>query len=146
MMKKLLLLAPLVLLLSGCINDGIAMRIDGPEHAISLLRAQTNPFEKRMNLDIVVARMPDCQRRFSLEPAAISPAFKVDVYMTGPNNFLLEQGKYLYSVETQTCQKFEKLTGPPEGGMGELVGVFREEREKLVFVAAQPAAPAAPEK
>ena len=69
--------------------------------------------------------------------AAVSPSFKVDVYMTGPNAFLLEQGKYLYSVETQTCQKFEKLAAPPEGGKGEMVGVFREEGGKLVFVAAQ---------
>ncbi|MDQ5877504.1 MAG: hypothetical protein QG584_393 [Pseudomonadota bacterium] len=137
MMKKLALPLLLLPLLSGCINDGIAMRIDGPEHAISLLRGQKVFWEKKMDLEVVVARMPDCQRRFSLEPAAVSPSFKVDVYMTGPNAFLLEQGKYLYSVETQTCQKFEKLAAPPEGGKGEMVGVFREEGGKLVFVAAQ---------
>jgi hypothetical protein len=137
MMKKLLLLVPLGLLLAGCINDGISMRIDGPEHAISLLRAQKNPFEKRMDLEIVVARLPDCQRRFNLAPAAVSTSFKMDVYMTGQNTFLLEQGQNLYAVETQTCQKFEKLAVPPEGGKGELVGVFREEAGKLVFVAAQ---------
>jgi hypothetical protein len=139
MMRKLALPLLLLPLLAGCINDGIAMRIDGPEHAISLLRAQKIYWEKKMDLEIVVARMPDCQRRFSLEQAAVSPSFKMDVYMTGPNAFLLEQGKYLYSVETQTCQKFEKLAAPPEGGKGELVGVFREEAGKLVFVAAQPA-------
>jgi hypothetical protein len=139
MMKNRFVLPLLLLpLLSGCINDGIAMRIDGPEHAVSLLRGQKVFWEKKMDLEVVVARMPDCQRRFSLEPAAVSPRFKVDVYMTGPNAFLLEQGKYLYSVETQTCQKFEKLAAPPEGGKGELVGVFREEAGKLVFVAAQP--------
>lgn len=138
-MKKLALPLLLLPLLSGCINDGIAMRIDGPEHAVSLLRGQKVFWEKKMDLEVVVARMPDCQRRFSLEPAAVSPSFKVDVYMTGPNAFLLEQGKYLYSVETQTCQKFEKLAAPPEGGKGEQVGVFREEAGKLVFVAAQPA-------
>ncbi len=137
MMKKLALPLLLLPLLSGWINDGIAMRIDGPEHAISLLRGQKVFWEKKMDLEVVVARMPDCQRRFSLEPAAVSPSFKVDVYMTGPNAFLLEQGKYLYSVETQTCQKFEKLAAPPEGGKGEMVGVFREEGGKLVFVAAQ---------
>ena len=136
-MNKLVLPLLLLPLLSGCINDGIAMRIDGPEHAVSLLRGQKLFWEKKMDLEVVVARMPDCQRRFLLEPAAVSPSFKVDVYMTGPNAFLLEQGKYLYSVETQTCQKFEKLAAPPEGGKGEMVGVFREEGGKLVFVAAQ---------
>lgn len=140
-MKKLTLLLPLLPVLGGCINDGIAMRIDGPEHAVSLLREQKLFWEKKVDLEVVVARLPDCQRRHKLKPAAISSKFQVDVYMTGPNNFLLEQGKNLYSVETQTCQKFEKLDAPPEGGMGEQVGVFREEKGKLVFVAAQPAAP-----
>ncbi|MFA7293048.1 MAG: hypothetical protein WC023_12485 [Rhodocyclaceae bacterium] len=137
MMKKLYLLLPLLPVLAGCINDGIAMRIDGPEHAVSLLRGQKLFWEKKMDLEVVVARMPDCQRRFSLEPAAVSADFKLDVYMTGPNAFLLEQGKHLYAVETQTCQKFEKLASAPVTGKGELVGVFREEKGKLVFVAAQ---------
>ena len=138
MLKKIALLA-LLPILGGCVNDGIAMRIDGPEHAISLLRAQKVPWEKKMDLELVVARMPECQRRFSLAQAPVSPAFKVDVYMTGPRSFLLQQGQNLYSVETETCQQFARLNGVPEGGMGELVGVFREENGKLVFVAAQAA-------
>jgi hypothetical protein len=136
-MKKWALLC-LLPFFGGCINDGIAMRIDGPEHAISLIREQKLFWEKKMDLEVVVARLPDCQRRHPLQPAAVSGNFKVDVYMTGPNTFLLEQGKNLYSVETQTCQKFEKLAGEPAGGKGELVGVFREEKGKLAFVAAQP--------
>ncbi len=128
--------------LGGCVNDGIAMRIDGPEHAISLIREQKLFWEKKMDLEVVVARLPDCQRRHQLRQATVSSSFQVDVYMTGPNSFLLEQGKNLYSVETQTCQKFERLEAEPKDGKGELVGVFREEKGKLVFVAAQPAAPA----
>lgn len=139
-MKKLLLLA-LLPALGGCINDSIGMRIDGPEHAVSLVREQKLFWEKRMDLEVVVARLPDCQRRHKLESAAISPSFKVDVYAVGQNAFLLEQGRNLYSVETQTCQKFEKLAGPPKDGKGELVGVFREQGGKLVFVAAQPPKP-----
>lgn len=143
MMKKLFLLLPLLPVLSGCINDGIAMRIDGPEHAVSLLREQKLFWEKKVDLEIVAARLPDCQRRHKLQPAAVSAAFKVDVYRTGQYTFLLEQGKHLYAVETQTCQKFEKLTAEPEGGKGEMVGVFREQKGQLVFVAAQPVTPPA---
>lgn len=142
-MRKIALLALLPLLLAGCINDGIGMRIDGPEHAVSLVREQKLFWEKRMDLEVIVARLPDCQRRHKLQSAAVSPNFKVEVYMTAPNNFLLEQGKNLYSVETQTCQKFAKLDEPPKEGKGELVGVFREDKGKLVFVAAQPATPPA---
>lgn len=136
-MRKIALLA-LLPILGGCINDSIGMRIDGPEHAVSLVREQKLFWEKKMDLEVVVARLPDCQRRHKLQPAAVSPNFKVEVYMTAPNSFLLEQGKYLYAVETQTCQKFAKLDEAPKDGKGELVGVFREEQGKLVFVAAQP--------
>lgn len=141
-MRKIALLA-LLPILGGCINDSIGMRIDGPEHAVSLVREQKLFWEKKMDLEVVVARLPDCQRRHKLKPAAISPNFKIEVFMTAPNSFLLEQGKHLYAVETQTCQKFAKLDEAPKEGKGELVGVFREEKGKLVFVAAQPATPPA---
>lgn len=137
-MKRLVLLG-LLPILGGCINDGIAMRIDGPEHAISLLREQKRFWEKKVDLEVVVARLPDCQRRFSLRPAPIGPNFAVNVYMSGNNDFILEEGRNLYSVETRTCQKFEQLDAPPAGGLGELVGVFREEKGQLAFVAAQAA-------
>ncbi|MCK6407243.1 MAG: hypothetical protein L6Q60_14700 [Rhodocyclaceae bacterium] len=141
-MRKIALLA-LLPILGGCINDSIGMRIDGPEHAVSLVREQKLFWEKKMDLEVVVARLPDCQRRHKLQPAAVSPNFKIEVFMTAPNSFLLEQGKHLYAVETQTCQKFAKLDEAPKEGKGELVGVFREEKGKLVFVAAQPATPPA---
>lgn len=137
-MRKLALFA-LLPILGGCINDSIGMRIDGPEHAVSLVREQKLFWEKKMDLEVVVARLPDCQRRHKLQPAAIGPNFKVEVFMTGPNAFLLEQGRNLYAIETQTCQKFARLDEAPKEGKGELVGVFREENGKLVFVAAQPA-------
>lgn len=138
-MKRLALLALLVPALSGCVNDSIAMVIDGPDHAISLIRQQHRFWEKRMDLDIVVSRLPDCQRRHSLQSAAVGSGFKVEVYATGPDTYLLEQGRHLYVTETQTCQGFQKLAEPPSGGKGELLGVFREEQGKLVFVAARPA-------
>ena len=141
-MRKIALLA-LLPILGGCINDSIGMRIDGPEHAVSLVREQKLFWEKKMDLEVVVARLPDCQRRHKLQPAAVIPNFKIEVFLTAPNSFLLEQGKHLYAVETQTCQKFAKLDEAPKEGKGELVGVFREEKGKLVFVAAQPATPPA---
>lgn len=139
MMKRLVPLLLLLPLLSACVNDGIAMVIDGPNHAISLLRSQPRFWEKTMDLQIVVARLPDCQRRHKLQPAPVSTGFKVEVYTTGQDTYLLEQGKHLYLTETQTCRGFQKLAEVPPGGKGDLLGVFREERGKLVFVAAQSA-------
>jgi hypothetical protein len=138
-MKRLALLALLLPALSACVNDSIAMVIDGPDHAISLIRQQHRFWEKRMDLEIVVSRLPACQRRHKLESAAVAAGFKVDVYALAPDTYLFEQGRHLYVTETQTCLGFQKLAEEPADGKGELLGVFREEKGKLVFVAAQPA-------
>ena len=138
-------LVPLLLLplLVACSDQRATFEIKGGAHSLSLIRVTGMPWASQAKYTIVASRMPDCQRRHKLEPAAISPNFKVEVFMTGPNSFLLEQGRNLYAVETQTCQKFAKLDEAPKEGKGELVGVFREEGGKLVFVAAQPVKPEA---
>ena len=108
------------------------MRIDGPEHAVSLVREQKLFWEKRMDLEVIVARLPDCQRRHKLQPAAaVSPNFRSRSHDCA-QHLPARTGENLYSVETQTCQKFAKLDEPPKEGKGELVGVFREDNGKLV--------------
>jgi len=136
-MKRLALLALCLPVLSGCVNDTIAMVIDGPSHAISLVRAQKLFWEKRMDLEIIVSRLPDCQRRHALQAAAVSPGFKIEVYGLGDDTYLLDQGGRLYLTETRTCQGFQTIAAPPAGGKGDLLGVFREEHGQLVFVAAR---------
>ncbi len=138
-MKRLALLSLLLPALAGCVNDGIAMVIDGPDHAISLMRAQHRFWEKKVDLEIVVARLPACQRLHKLAPVPLSSDFQLSVYQAGPGTYLLEQGRNLYLTETQTCAGFQKLDAPPAEGKGDLLGVFREEKGKLVFAAAQPA-------
>jgi len=137
MMKRLALPVLCLPLLAGCVNDSISMIIDGPSHAISLVRGQKLFWEKKMDLEIIVTRLPDCQRRHHLQPAVVSSGFKVEVYDLGQNTFLLDEGGKLYVTETRTCLGFQQLSAPPAEGKGELLGAFREEQGQLVFRAAR---------
>lgn len=137
--KKCLLPILLAPWIAGCVNDGAAMLIDGPNHAISLLRAQPRFWEKKVELEIIVARIPDCQRRHTLQPVNAAPDFRIDVYSPGPDTYLLVEGRNVYLTETQTCLGFQRLDADPPGGRGDLLGSFREENGALIFAATAPA-------
>lgn len=129
------LLLPLIALssLSGCINDAASLQIDGKDHSLTLVREQRLPWEKRVDLFVVVARMPDCQRRHRLKSAGIS-ASVVDVYSPEMGNYYLQQGGRTYSVETATCEGFRELNEPPATGLGPRIGSFRAVGGEYRFV------------
>jgi len=144
-MKKPLLLLPLLSLplLSGCINDAAAYRIDGREHAISVSREQNFFWEKTVKFAVIAARLPECQRIHLLDAAPRNT--KVELWQPGPGTFVLKQGNSYFLTETQTCKGFQKLEGAPQEGMGDKMGVFEEKGERFVFTPeAKPVAPAAP--
>ena len=59
-----LLAAPL---LTACVNDGATYEIDGTrEHTLSLIREQPYFWDDKVNLTLVVARMPACMRRHDM--------------------------------------------------------------------------------
>lgn len=120
-------------LLAGCISDAASWQIDGQDHAITLIRNQQWFFSSRVDLSVVLARLPECQRRHTLLPTTSSQA-TVDVYQTGANEFILKQGARYYLAETRTCSGFQKLDGEPGSGVGARTGSFREQGGKLRFV------------
>lgn len=129
------LLVGLLPLLAGCISDAASYVITPPDHALTLIREQRWFWKDEVELEVVAARMPDCQRRHSLETAPASQA-TVEVYQTGSTTFVLKQGPHYYLIETRSCVGFEKLDTPPPGGIGLPVGVFREEGGRLRFAKA----------
>lgn len=137
-----LLAAPL---LTACVNDGATYEIDNTrEHVLSLIREQPYFWSNRVELSLVVSRMPACMRRHSL--GAGTPNTKVEIYQVPSGAFIVKAGKRMYATETQTCVSFAKIEGEPEGGMGELRGTFRVKKGELVFVKEETgAAPAAQE-
>lgn len=145
-MRAHLLLPFLALpLLSGCMQDAASYRIDDRDHALTLIADQPWFWRQEVDLSIVAARLPDCQRRHELRPAPIA-SIAMEVHQTGDKTYVLRQGKRLYLVETQTCEGFRPLDEEPPGGLGELMGTFKVAGGKLRFVPnpeAEQAAPAA---
>lgn len=123
-------------LLNACVNDGATYEIDGTrEHVLSLIREQPYFWDKKVNLYMVVARMPACMRRHSM--GAGTETSKVEVYQVPSGAFIIRSGKRLYATETQTCESFAKMESEPVEGMGKLIGAFRVKKDKLVFEKAE---------
>ncbi|KXB31594.1 hypothetical protein AT959_04305 [Dechloromonas denitrificans] len=125
-----LLAAPL---LTACINDGATYEIDNTrEHVLSLIREQPYFWDSKVNLYLVVSRMPACLRRHHLGVG--TEKTKVEIYQVPSGAFIVKSGKRMYATETQTCESFAKMDGEPAEGMGKLMGTFRVKDGELVFV------------
>lgn len=134
------LLLPLLALplLSACVNDGATYEIDNTrEHVLSLIREQPYFWDSKVNLYMVVSRMPACMRRHSM--GAFTEKTRVEVYQVPSGAFIIKAGKKMFATETQTCESFAKMDAEPAEGMGTLMGTFRMKKGELVFVKADDA-------
>ncbi len=139
-MRLRTLLLPLLALplLSACVNDGATYEIDGTrEHGLSLIREQPYFWDGKINLYLVVSRMPACMRRHSLGVG--TEKTKVEVYQVPSGAFVVKVGKKMFATETQTCESFAKMDSEPPEGLGTLMGTFRVKKGVLVFVKADEA-------
>lgn len=134
MRRTLILLT--ALLLTGCVNESASYYVDGKEHSLTLRLEQDYFWQDEVTLKLVAARLPDCQRLFTLGQEA--PAdLAVELFTSGDNTFTLRAGKQVWMVETNNCTLLPDTTKP---AFGEPVGVFKLADDKLVF---EPAAAAA---
>lgn len=131
--KQLLVL--LLPLLVACSDQRAAFEIDSSQHSLTLIRVQNFFWEKSARYSVVVARLPDCQRRHEIGAGGADS--KVEVFGPGNDAWILRQGKRMYVVETRTCEGFARLEAEPETGMGPLQGTFQTRGGTLVFVAAR---------
>lgn len=139
-LRHLLLSLLAVPLLSACVNDGATYEIDNTrEHVLSLIREQPYFWENKVNLFLVVSRMPACMRRHSLGTG--TPNSRVEIYQVPSGAFIIKVGKRLYVTETQTCESFAKLDAVPAEGLGNLMGTFRLKKGELVFISEEPDTP-----
>lgn len=123
----------LVPLLSGCVNDAATYEIDNTrEHVLSLIREQPYFWDDKLELSMVVSRLPACMRRHSM--GNFAPNTKVEIYQVPSGAFIVKAGKRMFATETQTCEGFAKLDGEPAEGMGTFMGTFRFQKGKLAFV------------
>lgn len=120
-------------LLGACVNDAASLQIDGKDYSLSVMREQKRPWEKRVELFVVVSRMPDCQRRHHLKSSSISSS-TIEVFSPDVDSFYLQQGGRLYFVETDTCEGFRELAEPPVAGLGQKIGTFTDAAGNFRFV------------
>lgn len=127
-------------LLAGCENDAASYQIDGKDHALTLIREQRYFWNDNTDMAVVVARLPECQRRFPLKSAPL-PKAQLSVHEVVPGQYHLQQGDRWYVTETGRCT-LQALAAAPEPA-GRLVGKFDRKDERLRFIPA-PAPAAAP--
>lgn len=131
-LRHLILPLLAVPLLSACVNDAATYEIDNTrEHVLSLIREQPYFWDSKVNLYLIVSRMPACMRRHNLGPG--TAATKVEIYQVPSGAFIVKAGKKLYATETRTCEGFAKMDAEPVEGMGKLMGTFRVKNGELVF-------------
>jgi len=130
-MRKLLLLTPL--LLAGCVDDSATYYIDGNTHALTVRAVQEQFWKKEVTLDLIAARMPDCQRRFELATLPIADV-ELELFGSGDNVYTLRAGDAVWRFETAGCSQLEE----PEQVTGQPLGLFHlDENKKLVFEEAE---------
>ncbi len=119
---KLLLVMISALFLAACGDtQHAAYLISGGQHSLTLTRGQ-DFMGSDWTTELVVARFPDCQRRYPLTGLS-GDKLKMDVYRTEPGVFILNSGKRWYVTETKTC-RFEQFKEPPPAP-GDLIGSFQ---------------------
>jgi hypothetical protein len=129
--------------LAGCgSSDTASLVIDGPDTAVTLERIRAYAWNGEWDLQLIVRRFPECQRRHNLAPAG-QDGFKMDLYSPAPGAFIIKQGKHWYVTDLKSCALQEFKAPPPEPGTP--VGAFVEKDGVLRFEKApSPVAPASP--
>jgi hypothetical protein len=120
-------------LLAACIKEPAGFLIEGGNHSITVERNKSYFWSGGWEIDLIVTRYPECQRRYPLKKSG--ERLRVDLYRTTTGAYILNQGKRWYVAETSECrmQSFEEA--PPEPG--EMLGTFRVKNEVFQFVPAR---------
>jgi hypothetical protein len=134
----------LSVVLAGCVDDTASYRIDGPgsSHGLTVRRQQQYFWKDEVAVTLLASRMPDCQRLHQLDDIPADKV-KMDVFSPGDDEtFNLRMGGRLWQIETQTCEGLTELQDDPNADVGQPVGTFSVQNDKLVFTPAAAAAAA----
>ncbi|MFT4173553.1 MAG: hypothetical protein QM639_13390 [Rhodocyclaceae bacterium] len=127
-------------LLTGCENNAASYQIGGDkDHAITLVREQRYVWSGMVEQSLVVASMPDCQRRHQVASDA-KRMTGMELFATGEGALWAHQGKRWYAIDTARCTVAEVQDDPQNAG--ERVGAFEQKNGALVFAAEAASAPA----
>ena len=141
-MKPLILALPM--LLAGCVNESATYYPDGRGQSLTVQARQPWFWDQRVELEVVMSRLPDCQRRSriaSAMPGEIAP----EVFRPAAGEFaepilILRQGGRHHALGLANCE-LQTFKAPPEKA-GVLLGTFRMAGRRLRFDAAPAPQPA----
>jgi hypothetical protein len=117
------------MLLAGCIKDSASYYIDNNsnDHAITVRAEQEYFWSDRITLTLVASNMPDCLRRFDLQPVAADDV-NVELFSSAPGMFTVRSGEQVMQVDAQTCTT---VAGTP--AFGQALGIYHLDGEKMAF-------------
>jgi hypothetical protein len=134
--RSLLFLA--VLPLAGCLQDTASYPFTEKDHAITLVRNQTWFWQDTVEVAVMVSLPPRCNGGLSIKEVPL--ATRIALYKA-PDEYpeplhLLQTGKRVFAVSTQSCRVQEFKEVPPD--LGEKLGAFRVKNDVFKFVPADP--------
>jgi hypothetical protein len=128
------LLLLVALTLTGCMQDSASYTFPEKDHAITLIRNQTWPWQDTLSVEVVAIRLPECNAGMSVRNIPI----KTDIALfKAPDEypepiFILRMDQRNFAVSTQSCQVQEFKQAPPDPGVK--LGAFLEKDGKFSFV------------
>lgn len=127
-MRMRSLLPLIALLLAGCgTGDSNSYMIDGNrDHALILIRDKQWMWSD-WEVAMIVAHLPDCQRRHSLKNVSKDVVFKMELYESLEGGYILHQGKRWYVADPVKCE-LQQFPEPPKEP-GDLIGVFTDKED-----------------
>lgn len=134
-MKRWMLSIPVLPLLSGCFQDTASYSLGARDHAITLVRNQTWPWQSTVDVSVIAVRMPECNGGGNIEDIPEEAEYAL---YRAPDEypepiFLLKTDGRVFAVSTQSC-RLQEFDEAPDN-LGEKLGVFREQDGKFQFVA-----------
>jgi hypothetical protein len=123
-----------ILPLAGCLQDSASYTFPEKDHAITLIRNQTWPWQDTMSVEVVALRLPECNSGMSVKGIPIKAGialFKAPDEYAEPI-FIVRMDKRDFAVSTQSCQVQEFKEAPPNPGAK--LGSFQDKDGKFAFV------------
>ncbi len=119
--------------LAGCLQDSASYSFPEKDHAITLIRNQTWPWQDAMDIEVVALRLPDCNEGMSVKNIPLKAEitlFKAPEEYAEPI-FIVRMDKRHFAVSTQSCRVQEFKEIPPD--LGSKLGSFKEKDGKFAF-------------
>lgn len=133
-MKRWMLLVSLVPLLAGCFQDAASYSLGARDHAITLVRNQTWPWQSTVDVSVIAIRMPECNGGGDIKDVPENAAYTL---FRAPDEypepiFMLKVENRIFAVSTQSCRLQEFQQAPDD--MGQKLGTFTVQDGKFQFV------------